>query len=69
MKTQTQLSLETSLCLIPLQDVARMLSISRETLYRMIRRKQFPEPIKQGKRSYFSKADVDAYLSNLKRMH
>lgn len=69
MKTQTQPSLETSRYLIPLQEVARMLSISRETLYRKIRQKLFPEPIKQGKRSYFAKEDVNTYLSNLKRMH
>ena len=59
----------TARSLLSLQKVAGMLSISRETLYRRIREGLFPEPIKQGRRSYFSPSDVDAYLSKLKRLH
>lgn len=59
----------TARSLLPLQKVAGMLSISRETLYRRVREGLFPEPIKQGRRSYFSPSDVDAYLCKLKRSH
>ena len=54
-------------CLVPLRKVAAMLSLSRETLYRRIRQGLFPEPIKQGNRSFFLPADVEGYLSKLKR--
>lgn len=53
--------------LLPLTEVAARIAISRETLYRKIRQGLFPEPIKQGNRSYFEPADVQAYLSKLKR--
>lgn len=53
--------------LLPLMKVAAMLSVSRETLYRKIRQGLFPEPIKQGNRSFFEPADVQTYLAKLKR--
>ena len=53
--------------LVPLRKVAALLSLSRETLYRRIRQGLFPEPIKQGNRSFFLPEDIEAYLSNLKR--
>jgi len=59
----------TTHCLWPLQTVAAKLSISRETLYRLIRQGLFPEPIKQGRRSFFTPSDVEGYLSKLKRLH
>lgn len=55
--------------LYPLQQVAEMLSLSRETLYRRIRQGLFPEPIKQGNRSYYRPEDVNAYLKNLNRRY
>lgn len=55
--------------LLPLKKVAAMISVSRETLYRKIRQGLFPEPIKQGNRSFFEPADVQAYLGKLKRKH
>ena len=51
----------------PLQKVAEKLSISRETLYRRIREGVFPEPLKQGNRSFFLQEDVQSYLGKLKR--
>lgn len=53
--------------LIPLAEVARALCISRETLYRRIKQGLFPEPIKQGRLSFFAQADIENYLSKLKR--
>lgn len=53
--------------LLPLIEVAAMVALSRETLYRRIRQGLFPEPIKQGNRSFFEPADVQNYLSKLKR--
>ena len=55
--------------LLPLMEVAEMISISRETLYRKIRQGVFPEPIKQGNRSFFEPSDVEVYLGKLKRKH
>jgi predicted DNA-binding transcriptional regulator AlpA len=55
--------------LLPLMDVAAMIAMSRETLYRKIRQGLFPEPIKQGNRSFFEPSDVQAYLGKLKRKH
>ena len=55
--------------LLPLMEVAAMIAMSRETLYRKIRQGLFPEPIKQGNRSFFEPSDVQAYLSKLKRKH
>ena len=55
--------------LLPFQKVATMISISRGTLYRKIKQGLFPEPIKQGKLSFFEPADVQAYLAKLKRKH
>jgi predicted DNA-binding transcriptional regulator AlpA len=53
--------------LLPLKEVAEMIALSRETLYRKIRQGLFPEPIKQGNRSFFEPADVQTYLDKLKR--
>lgn len=55
--------------LLPLMEVAATIAMSRETLYRKIRQGLFPEPIKQGNRSFFEPSDVQAYLSKLKRKH
>ena len=55
--------------LLPLMEVAAMVAISRETLDRKIRQGLFPEPIKQGNRSFFEPSDVQAYLGKLKRKH
>jgi predicted DNA-binding transcriptional regulator AlpA len=53
--------------LIPLKEAAAMLSMSRENLYRKINQGVFPEPIKQGRRSFYFQADVESYLAKLKR--
>jgi predicted DNA-binding transcriptional regulator AlpA len=53
--------------LLPFKEVAAMIAVSRETLYRKIDAGQFPSPIKQGNRSYYRVADVENYLGKLKR--
>lgn len=53
--------------LLPLRKVAAILSISPVTLYRRIDKGLFPEPIKQGNRSFYLMDDVQTYLSKLKR--
>jgi predicted DNA-binding transcriptional regulator AlpA len=53
--------------LLPFKEVAAKLCISRETLYRRINAGTFPEPIKQGKRSFFTVSDVEGYLGKLER--
>ncbi|MBC8126821.1 MAG: helix-turn-helix domain-containing protein [Gloeobacteraceae cyanobacterium ES-bin-144] len=55
--------------LLPFKEVARILAISRENLYLKIRQGLFPQPIKQGNRSFFEPDDVQTYLSKLKRKH
>lgn len=53
--------------LLPLQEVAKRLCMSRSELYRKIKAGLFPEPIKQGRLSFYALSDVEAYLSKLKR--
>lgn len=53
--------------LIPLQEAADKLCLSRETVYRKINRGQLPAPIKQGRLSFYSHEDLETYLGKLKR--
>lgn len=53
--------------LLPLGEAARRLGISRETLYRWVRRGEFPEPIKQGKKSFYALSDLESHITKLKR--
>lgn len=53
--------------LIPFKEAAAMLSMSRENLYRKVNQGLIPEPIKQGRRSFYALADVETYLGKLKR--
>jgi excisionase family DNA binding protein len=53
--------------LLPLKEVAAMLGMSRETLYRRINQGVFPAPLKQGRLSFFVLSDVEGYLGKLKR--
>jgi len=69
MKSNTKTPDDSGRYLLPLMEVASMIAMSRETLYRKIRQGLFPEPIKQGNRSFFEPADVQAYLAKLKRKH
>lgn len=46
-----------------------MLCIDRVTLYRKVRQGLFPEPVKQGRLSFYYLADVETYLGKLKRKH
>jgi len=47
--------------LITKQDVLRYLTISQQTLYRLMKKRAFPF-YKVGRRVLFRKADVDAWL-------
>lgn len=53
--------------LLPFKEAASRLSVSRETLYRWVRQGLFPEPIKQGKRSFYILTDIEAHISKLRR--
>jgi predicted DNA-binding transcriptional regulator AlpA len=53
--------------LIRLADFAKAISVSVRELYRMIDEKQVPAPIKQGRRSFFFREDLDSYFEQLKK--
>lgn len=58
---------ETGRYLMTIREAAKRLSVSRETLYRRINQGLLPEPIKQGRLSFFALSDIENYLSKLKR--
>lgn len=53
--------------LIPLNEFAARVCLSRETVYRKINNGELPAPIKQGRLSFYTLADVEIYLGKLKR--
>lgn len=67
MKSQAMKTDARGRLLLPLKDVAAMLGMSRETLYRRINQGAFPAPLKQGRLSFFALSDVEGYLGKLKR--
>jgi prophage regulatory protein len=53
--------------LLTAREVAARLSISQRTIYRLMKRKQFPRPVRLGTRHVRWKAsDVQRYLDGLK---
>jgi excisionase family DNA binding protein len=53
--------------LLTAREVAARLSISRRTIYRMMERKQFPQPVRLGTRHVrWKTTDVQRYLDGLK---
>ena len=48
-------------------EVTERLRVSRAKLYRLIKAKQFPPPRKLGRSSFWSQAEIDAYIDGLKR--
>ncbi len=44
------------------QEVLARVPFSSPTMYRLIKREQFPRPIKIGRRSYWRPEEVDAAL-------
>lgn len=53
--------------LIRLTDFAKAISVSVRELYRMIDEKQVPAPVKQGRRSFYFREDLDSYFEQLKK--
>ena len=54
-----------SLQLLTLPQAAGLLAVCTRTLDRLISRKEFPPPLKIGRSSRVSLADVNAYLNRL----
>lgn len=52
--------------LLTLENAARLLSISKRSLERLIAAGQFPAPLKLGRSSRIAVDDVDAYLERLR---
>lgn len=46
--------------------VAKMLGVSRRTLYRMIEQRDLPRPLKIGKRSVYLKSDIESIFEKLR---
>ena len=45
------------------EEVLKCVRLSRGALYNSIGRGEFPKPAKLGRRSYFSRPEVEAYLA------
>lgn len=52
--------------LIPIKEFATLISRSVREVWRMVARGILPDPIKQGRRSFFLLEDLEAYLEKLK---
>jgi len=50
---------------LTINDLIKVLNLSRATIYRKIKNKEFPTPIKQGKFSYFKIDDIEEWIKNL----
>lgn len=53
----------TTIELLTAEEVCKALKISRATLYNLISRKAFPPGIRQGRKMYWPKTDLDVYLA------
>lgn len=53
--------------LIPIRDVARLISVCVRQVYRKVDEGLLPAPVKQGRKSYFFRKDIDNYLEGLRR--
>ena len=49
--------------MLTIQEVAKVLAVSVMTIYRMMRRGEFPRPLKIGKCSRWKRETVDAWLN------
>jgi prophage regulatory protein len=50
---------------LTLNEVIEIINLSKTTIYRMISKKQFPQPIKQGKFLYWREKDIEEWLKKL----
>jgi len=50
---------------LTINDLVKNLNLSKATIYRKIKNKKFPPPIKQGKFSYWKKSDIEKWIKNL----
>jgi len=48
-----------------LNDLIKILKLSKATIYRKIKNKEFPPPIKQGNFSYWKRSDIENWIKNL----
>lgn len=48
-----------------IEDLEKILGLTRQTIYLKISRGELPKGVKKGKRLYFSREDVFKYLKNL----
>lgn len=51
--------------LLTAEESLNKVRISRSEFYRAIRSGRIPKPIKQGRRSFWSAADIDTFIDNL----
>jgi len=50
---------------LTINDLIKILNLSRATIYRKIKNREFPTPVKQGKFSYWKISDVKKWIKNL----
>ena len=55
--------------LLRLCEVVKIIPLSRPTIYRRIKKKQFPAPVKDGRCSMWEESKVRAYAEQLLQQH
>ena len=50
--------------LLKLKDVTELLQVSRATIYRLVKKEEFPDFIKIGGGSYWKASDIQKFLEN-----
>ena len=50
---------------LTINDLIKILNLSRATIYRKIKSREFPAPLKQGKFSYWKIDDIEEWIKNL----
>lgn len=51
--------------LIRLPEVEARVGIKHSVIYRLIKAKKFPAPLKQGSASFWMDSEIDAYLAQI----
>lgn len=52
--------------LYSLAQLLKIVPVSRMTIYRLIKKKEFPKPVKVGNRNLWKSTTIDTWLKNKK---
>jgi len=51
--------------LLRVKDVSEIVSMGRSTIYRLVKKNQFPRPVKRGRSTFWRESDIQRYISSL----